>query len=55
MFTVEGLIFTTVAAGALSLTIGPYDIESMLGPDGTLGAPRLGPGGTTGTLVVSRL
>ena len=55
MLTVEGLIFTTVAAGALSFTIGPYDIESMLGPDGTLGAPHLGPGGTAGTLVVSRL
>jgi hypothetical protein len=55
MLTVGGLIFTTVSDGALSLTIGPYDIESMLGPDGTLGAPHLGPGGNTGTLVVSRL
>jgi hypothetical protein len=55
MLTVQGLIFTAVAAGALSLTIGPYDIESMIGPDGTLGDPHLGPGGTTGTLVVSRL
>jgi hypothetical protein len=55
MLTVDGLIFTTVADGALSFTIGPYDIESMLGPDGSLGAPHLGPGGNTGTLVVSRL
>ena len=55
MLMVDSLNFTTVAEGALSLTIGPYDIESMLGPDGTLGAPHLGPGGTTGTLVVSRL
>jgi hypothetical protein len=49
---VDGLIFTT---GSLSLTIGPYDVESMIGPDGTLGAPYLGSGGTSGTLVVSRL
>jgi hypothetical protein len=55
MLTVDSLIFTTVADGALSFTIGPYDVESMLGPDGTLGDPHLGPGGTTGTLVVSRL
>jgi hypothetical protein len=55
MLTVNSLIYTSVAAGVLSLTIGPYDIESMLGPDGTLGDPHLGPGGTTGTLVVSRL
>lgn len=48
---VNGLIFTT---GDLSLTVGPYDIESMVGADGTLGDPHLGPGGTAGTLVVSR-
>jgi len=53
MFTVNSLIFTS--GGDLSLTIGPYDVESALGPDGTLGDPHLGPGGTTGTLVVSRL
>ena len=51
----DGLIFNTVAAGDLSFTIGQYDVESTLGPDGTVGAPHLGPGGTTGTLVVSRL
>jgi hypothetical protein len=53
MFTVNSLIFTS--GGDLTLTIGPYDVESGLGPDGTLGDPHLGPGGTTGTLVVSRL
>ena len=53
-FLVDGLIFNSVAAGTLSLTIGPYDIESTLGPDGTPGDPDLGPGGTSGTLLVSR-
>ena len=52
---VDGLIFTTMSAGTLSLTIGPYDVESTIGPDGTLGDPHLGPGGTSGTLVMSRL
>ena len=35
--------------------VGPYQILARLNSDGTLADPHLGPGGTTGELMVTRL
>jgi len=50
VFTVGGLTF---GPGELELKIGPYQILTQVRADGSLGDSRLGPLGTTGTLVVT--
>jgi hypothetical protein len=50
-FRVFGLVF---GSGMLELRIGPFQILSQVGADGSLAGPRLGPQGTVGTLTVTR-
>jgi hypothetical protein len=50
-FNVHGLTFTM---GELDLMIGPYQVLTRVNADGTLGEPRLGPLGATGTVAISR-
>jgi hypothetical protein len=52
VFRVDGLTF---GPGDLELMVGPYQIVARLNADGTLADPHLGPGGTTGELMVTRL
>lgn len=52
VFKVFGLTF---GPGDLELMVGPYQILAHLNADGTLADPHLGPGGTTGELMVTRL
>jgi hypothetical protein len=51
-FGVVGLSFAY--GGDLVLNIGPYQIVSQVKPDRSLVDLRLGPGGQTGTVIVSR-
>ncbi len=50
-FLVPGLLFT---GGDLTLTIGPYQILTSVGADGSPADPYLWPSGTPGTVAVSR-